>query len=118
MYFFAAGNDPCNVLDGARGIFFIQNSDVRAAREAVVLLATDADVPKALQRHRAAIGNECIELSRATMDDVQQVGMNGGTERIVVLLECPLQLYFVYNAFLLRHFHSCRYCRNCRSRRR
>lgn len=73
MDFFASGNDPCHVLDGADGILFVKRPDGRATGDAFVLFASESDAPKAISRHRESIGNRYIELFRSTIAEVQQV---------------------------------------------
>ncbi|KAJ8673368.1 hypothetical protein QAD02_004630, partial [Eretmocerus hayati] len=71
--FFAAGQKPCQVLDGEDGVLFVKKSDGRATGDAFVLFAKEEDAAKALSKHRDCIGSRYIELFRSTTAEVQQV---------------------------------------------
>ncbi|XP_063629284.1 RNA-binding protein fusilli isoform X1 [Cydia splendana] len=71
--FFATGDDPVQVLDGAEGVLFVRRADGRATGDAFVLFSKEEDSPKALSRHRKLIGQRYIELFRSTTAEVQQV---------------------------------------------
>ncbi|XP_022906972.1 RNA-binding protein fusilli isoform X2 [Onthophagus taurus] len=71
--FFAAGDNPCQVLDGTDGVLFVKKPDGRATGDAFVLFANESDAPKALKKHRESIGSRYIELFRSTTAEVQQV---------------------------------------------
>uniref|UniRef100_A0A1L8DGE4 Putative splicing factor hnrnp-f n=1 Tax=Nyssomyia neivai TaxID=330878 RepID=A0A1L8DGE4_9DIPT len=71
--FFATGENPCQVLDGADGVLFVKKPDGRATGDAFVLFAVESDAPNALSRHRESIGQRYIELFRSTTAEVQQV---------------------------------------------
>ncbi|XP_041975245.1 RNA-binding protein fusilli isoform X2 [Aricia agestis] len=78
--FFASGEDPVAVVDGAEGVLFVRRADGRATGDAFVLFAHEADAPRALARHRRLIGARYIELFRSTIAEVQQV-LNRSLER-------------------------------------
>ncbi|KAH1001148.1 hypothetical protein HUJ04_013400 [Dendroctonus ponderosae] len=71
--FFAAGENPCNVMDGVEGVLFVRRPDGRATGDAFVLFAEEEDAPSALSKHREVIGSRYIELFRSTTAEVQQV---------------------------------------------
>ncbi|XP_060536647.1 RNA-binding protein fusilli [Cylas formicarius] len=71
--FFASGDNPCTVMDGADGVLFVRKPDGRATGDAFVLFASESDAPKALAKHRESIGSRYIELFRSTTAEVQQV---------------------------------------------
>uniref|UniRef100_A0A914W4Q5 RRM domain-containing protein n=1 Tax=Plectus sambesii TaxID=2011161 RepID=A0A914W4Q5_9BILA len=71
--FFSAGDNGCEVMEGERGVLFVNKTDGRATGDAFVLFASEADAQKALTKHKDIIGTRYIELFRSTTAEVQQV---------------------------------------------
>lgn len=71
--FFTQEPNSSHVLDGEDGVLFVHYPDGRNTGDAFVLFATEAELERALKKHREMMGSRYIELFQSTTAEVQQV---------------------------------------------